>query len=258
MFTLTEVQISQWLAAFLWPLMRVSGFVLTAPIFGSSLVATPVRIVFSITFTLFIMPHLPPPPPQDIFSLNSVVLIVSELVIGLSMGFVVQMVFEAVIFAGQNLATLMGLGFAMMVDPQRGSSMPVISQYLVIVATLLFLSFDGHLMFLSAVFDSFIYLPIGQWYFDNDTWWVLAGLGGSLFYNGLLIALPAMVALLIVQLGFGIMSRAAPTMNLFAVGFPVSMLLGFIIIYLMLPNLSYNLAVISEQMFELLNNLFRK
>ena len=258
MLLLNEAQISQWLAAFLWPLVRVSGFILTAPFFGSSLVAAPVRILFAVSFTLFILPLLPEQQHADIFALSSVLIIASELLIGISMGFVVQMIFEAVIFAGQNLAMLMGLGFAMMVDPQRGSSVPVISQYLLIIATLLFLSFDGHLMFLAAVVESFSYLPIGQWYFDSDSWWALAGLGSTLFFNGLLIALPAMIALLIVQFGFGIMSRAAPTMNLFAVGFPVAMLLGFIIIYLMLPNLAHNLQSISEQLFELMMTLFRR
>ncbi|NRB42187.1 MAG: flagellar biosynthetic protein FliR [Pseudomonadales bacterium] len=257
MLLLNEAQISQWLGEFLWPLMRVSGFVLTAPIFGSSLVPPPIRILFAISFTLFIMPVLPQVQHQDIFSIHSILLIASELLIGLSMGFVVQMIFEAVIFAGQHLAMLMGLGFATMINPQSGGSMPVISQFFVIIATLLFLSFNGHLMFLSAVLDSFHYLPIGQWYFDSNTWWALASLGSSLFSNGLLIALPAMIALLIVQFGFGVMSRAAPTMNLFAVGFPVSILFGFVIIYLMLPNLSYNLTVITQQMFILMNNLFR-
>lgn len=257
MLVLNELQINEWLAAFLWPLMRVSGFVLTAPIFGSSLVATPVRIVFSVVFTVFIFPLLPPPEHVDIFSAHSILLILSELIIGLSMGFVVQMIFEAVIFAGHNIATLMGLGFAMMVDPQRGNNMPVISQYLLTIATLLFLSMDGHLMFLRAVVDSFYYLPVGQFYLNKETFYSLAMLGSSLFANGLLIALPAVIALLIVQLGFGLMSRAAPTMNLFAVGFPVAMLLGFIIIYLMLPNLAYSIQVITEQLFSVLQNLYR-
>jgi flagellar biosynthetic protein FliR len=218
--------------AWLWPFLRVAGLMMVAPVFGARMVPARVRIVLALAVTALIFPLLPAPPAVDPFSAEAVVLAAREILIGVAMGFVVQLIFDAMVIGGQTIAMSMGLGFAMLVDPQRGVSVPVLSQYFLILAILLFLSLDGHLALIGLVVESFEHLPVATSGFGTERLWDIALWGGFMFAGALRIALPAVIALLAVNLAFGVMSRAAPTLNLFAVGFPVALLLGFVILLL--------------------------
>ena len=177
-----------------------------------------------------------------------------EVAIGIAMGFAVQMVFDALVIGGQTVAMSMGLGFAMLVDPQRGVSVPVLSQFLIVLGILIFLALNGHLMLLQLLAASFEWAPVGSG-FSREGLWALLSWGSGMFAGAMTIALPAVVALLVVNLAFGVMSRAAPTLNLFAVGFPVAMLLGFIVLLLNTPNLVPGLRHLMESSFELLRTM---
>ena len=217
-----------WVAMGLLPFARISGVCMVAPIFGALFVPTPVRVVFAVVITIVVLQFQPPVPPQEL-GLMLVPALVREVVIGIAMGFVAQMIFDAVVVGGQTVAMSMGLGFATMVDPSRGS-VPVLSQFYLIIATLLFLALNAHLALLRIVIDSFTLLPAGSATLSGASAASVVAFGSTLFASAIKLALPAVVALLIVNLAFGVMSRAAPSMNLFAVGFPVTMLIGFCIL----------------------------
>jgi flagellar biosynthetic protein FliR len=234
--TLTTSMIESAFGTYFWPFVRIAALLMVAPVFSASMVAPPVRIIVAIALTLIVAPLLPPPVAVDPLSLRGAVLTIQQILIGVAMGLALQMVFDALILAGQAMAMSMGLGFAVAIDPQRGVNVPVVSQYFVMLATLVFLALDGHLLIVQALFDSFTTLPVGAGSLTRDGAWQLVAWGSEMFKGALGIALPAMVALLIVNLSFGVISRAAPTLNLFAVGFPITMTLGFLIMTATLPS----------------------
>jgi flagellar biosynthetic protein FliR len=161
-----------------------------------------------------------------------------QVAIGAAIGFAVQLAFDALVIAGQTIAMTMGLGFATLVDPGRGATTPVLSQFFLILGLLLFLSVDGHIALIGVLVESFRWAPIGPQGLDLQGLLGLTLWGGRIFESGLTIALPAVIALLGMNIGMGIVSRAAPQLNLFAVGFPVAMLVGYVVMLLSLPALA--------------------
>ena len=222
-------------SAYLLPFLRIAGLVMVAPVFGARMVSMRVRVALCAAMAYNAVPLLPPGPSQEALGLAAMLVAAQEVLIGVAMGFAVQMVFDALVIGGQTVAMSMGLGFAMLVDPQRGVSVPVLSQFLVIMGILVFLALDGHLALIRLLMESFTLLPVGEGFSTNGLW-LLVSWGTEMFVGALRIALPGVIALLVVNTAFGVMSRAAPTLNLFAVGFPVALLLGFVILVLNIPN----------------------
>ncbi|MDX1562902.1 MAG: flagellar biosynthetic protein FliR [Gammaproteobacteria bacterium] len=215
---------------YVWPFFRIAGLVMVAPVFGARLVPARVRIGLCLALTIVIAPGRGQVTVFDSAVANAF-LIGHELLIGVAMGFCLQLIFDALVIGGQTIAMSMGLGFAMLVDPQRGVSVPVLSQFFVILGILVFLALGGHLALIGMLADSFDVLEIGQLLSAASIWTVVSW-GSQMFADAVRIALPAVAALLVVNIAFGVMSRAAPTLNLFAVGFPVALLLGFVILLL--------------------------
>ncbi len=244
---LLEAFFSQEIAGFVWPFFRIAGVLMVAPVFGARLVPPRVRVALAAGVTLVLAPLLPPSPGLS-FSLVTGFLIVQEVILGAAMGFVLQMIFDALVIAGQTIAMTMGLGFAMLVDPQRGVSVPVLSQFFLIIGVLVFLALDGHLATIRMLAQSFELLPVGE-ILGRDVFWGVANWGGEMFAGAVRLALPAVVAMLVVNIAFGVMSRAAPTLNLFAVGFPSALLLGFLIVLLNVGNLSATVEELIEVAF---------
>ncbi|VAW75307.1 Flagellar biosynthesis protein FliR, partial [hydrothermal vent metagenome] len=147
------------------------------------------------------------------------------------------LVFATLVIAGQTIAMGMGLGFAQMIDPQNGVSVPVIGQYYVVMATLLFLSLNGHLALLRLLMDSFTSMPIGAGVLGREDFRVIAHWGLRMFSDAIMVALPAVASILLVNIAFGVVSRSAPQLNIFGVGFPVTLALGFIILMFAVSNL---------------------
>ena len=138
----------------------------------------------------------------------------------------------------------MGLGFAMAVDPQNGVQVPVLSQLYIILATLLFLALDGHLLLISAVVESYQLIPIGVSGIPEASLSAVVSLGTIVFAGGILLALPALTALLLINIAFGIVTRSAPQLNIFAVGFLVTILAGQLIMFIFMPGLISALTVL--------------
>ena len=173
--------------------------------------------------------------------------VLRSLIILLAIGFVLQIVFDAVGMGGQLLANGMGLSFAFLVDPLRGASTAALGQFYMVLTTLTFLALDGHLALISLLLDGFRGVPPGAAGFGPEQLYAILLWGGKIFSGALQVALPGVTALVIVNLGFGVISRSAPTLNLLAVGFPVTLVLGLAIVMAGLPHaLSAASALISE------------
>jgi flagellar biosynthetic protein FliR len=218
------------------PFLRLSAMMAVAPVFSAAGFNVRTRALFAVLIAALVAPSLPAPPVDSLLSGAGVLMGIREIGVGLVLGFIVQMAFGAAVFAGQAISMTMGLGFAMAVDPQNGVQVPVISQLYVILATLLFLALDGHLLLIAAVVESYQLIPIGVAGLPVSSLSAVVALGTMVFAGGILLALPALTALLLINVAFGIVTRTAPQLNIFAVGFPVTILAGLFIMFLVMPG----------------------
>ncbi|MES9871602.1 MAG: flagellar biosynthetic protein FliR [Candidatus Sedimenticola sp. 6PFRAG7] len=251
----TDAQLNVWISAFIWPLIRISTMVAAAPVFSSRQVPARFRVGLALILTWIMVPLVPPMAVVDFFSTEAFLMVLQQVLIGLVMGFILQMVFAALIFGGQVMAYSMGLGFASMMDPQNGVQVPVISQFYLIVATLLFLVLDGHLILIEMLARSFHTFPVAIDGLSRNSFSEVVGWGSQMFSSGLLMALPVMASLLLFNLGLGIITRAAPQLHIFAVGFPLAMIIGFILMWVTLPNVMANFHELLESGFSLIQRL---
>jgi flagellar biosynthetic protein FliR len=253
----TETQILGQVASFIWPLLRISAMFVAVPLFSLRAVPARVRLILSVAMTFVVMPLLPAPPAVVMFSYEGISVAIVQVMIGLASGFIVQLVFAAVVFAGQGVALSMGLGFASMVDPQNGQQVPVVAQLYAITSTLTFLSLDGHLLLIKMLLDSFTSLPIGLDGITKANIWTIISWSSRLFAGGLLLAMPVIASLLLVNIGFGVATRAAPQLNIFSVGFPVTLILGMLLIWLTLPDVLDQFSGILTDAYDLIGQLLR-
>lgn len=234
MLPLSIGQLESWFAQAFWPFIRIGACLMVAPVFGARFVPARVRLGLALAITILVAPIVPAPNVTP-FSGVGLVVTVQQLSIGLALGFALQLVFDALALGGQLLANSMGLSFAFNMDPLRGSSTPALAQFYTILATLTFLALGGHLIVIETLVSGFQTLPVGTQGLTRDDAWDIVRWGGELFSGAVIIALPGLAALLIVNLAFGVMSRAAPTLNLFAVGFPASLMFGLVVLLAALP-----------------------
>jgi flagellar biosynthetic protein FliR len=229
--------ISSWAARLWWPVLRIGGFVISAPIASEASIPAPVKIALSVGLAFIVAPLAPVPPELSIFSGSGALAAVQEVLIGVAIGMVVQLAFEALAFAGQSISTTMGLGFATLVDPQHGADTPVLGQLFTMFGMLAYLAVNGHLALLGTLAMSFKTLPIGGADLDKNLVWSVAVWGARIFETGLLVALPAVIALVIVNLALGVVTRAAPQLNLFGIGFTITLISGFLVLIVGLDGL---------------------
>jgi len=251
-----ETQLLAWLGEVLWPMFRIAGMLMVAPMFSAGSIPARVRMMLSLTLALAVYPMLSPIADVPPFSLPGFLVGAQQVLIGVAAGFMIQLVFDGVVIGIQTAAMSMGLGFALFVDNQSGAQVPVLSQFHLIIAMLIFMSLNGHILLIEMIIRSFEAWPVGPVGFDRDAAWQVAGYGAQMFSGALKVALPAATAVLIVNLSIGVISRAAPSLNLFAVGFPLTMLTGFVILMATLPALADTLASLLEQAFAAVSNLW--
>lgn len=230
----------------MWPMFRIAGVLSILPVLGGGEVPARVRAGLAVLIAVLIVPTLPAMPAVDPLSVDSIFISFQQLIIGVAMGLIVVLVFNAVTLAGESIAITMGLGFALMNDPQNGVQVPTVSQFYLIMATMLFLAFDGHHEVLLLLSASFELLPVGQ-SLGADAIWQLVSWGSVIFTGALAIALPALAAMLTVNLVMGIITRAAPQLNLFSVGFPITMTIGFVAIMFTLPTFQFSFESLITQ-----------
>ena len=226
--------IIDWFYTFLWPFSRVSAVLLVAPIFSSTLVTVRTRISLALLLTFLIYP-LYDWPIIDVTSGLGFVLFLQQVLIGVAIGLIMHFAFAAITSAGAFIATSMGLSMAVVADPVNGHQSPVLAQFLLVIATLVFLSIGGHLIIIEMMLDSFRLIPINEFYVNREMLWAILQWSSLIFSGAIMIALPAMVTMLLTNSAMGVISRAAPALNVFAVGFPASLFFGLVMIYLLIP-----------------------
>jgi len=246
-------QIEAWVAHAFFPFVRIGACLMVAPIFGARFVPARARLLLAVAVTALVLPLLPPTPVKPL-SVEGFVITIHQVLIGAATGFVLQVAFDALAMGGQLLANGMGLGFAFNVDPLRGTGTAVLGQFYMVLVTLTFLALDGHVALITTLVEGFQRLPVGAAP-AAETWWTIAAWGTQLFAGALRVALPGMTALLVANLAFGVVSRAAPTLNLFAVGFPAMILFGLVIVLFGLPAVQAGFVESIDAAFALLGRL---
>ncbi|TAN71993.1 MAG: flagellar biosynthetic protein FliR [Gallionella sp.] len=236
MISVTSAQLEAWLATLIFPLARILAMIGSSPVLGNTQVPKRVKIGLSVLLAIIIAPAIGEMPPVAVGSPQGLLIIIQQIIIGVAMGFTMRLIFTAVEMAGELAGLQMGLGFASFYDPLNSSYTPIVARWLGMVAALAFLVMNGHLHMLSALAESFRTLPVGSMLSDRGFYGV-ASWGGSIFVYALQISLPILAALLITNIALGILTRAAPQLNLFAVGFPITLAIGFFVLALSMPHL---------------------
>ncbi|MEZ9820776.1 flagellar biosynthetic protein FliR [Shewanella sp. 10N.286.45.A1] len=230
MLSLTSVQISTFIATFWWPFCRIMGAFMVMPFLSSTYIPVMVRILLAISISVLVAPILPPFPEVDAISIKALFLGIEQLLVGFMLALFLTIMIHVMTLVGAMMSMQMGLAMAIMNDPANGGSNPILGQWFLLYGTLLFLALDGHLVALGILVDSFRLWPIGMGVFDLP----LMGLIGRIswiFAASFMLALPAVLAMLMVNITFGVLSRAAPSLNVFALGFPMSMLMGLLCVF---------------------------
>ncbi|MCW8996517.1 MAG: flagellar biosynthetic protein FliR [Psychromonas sp.] len=226
-----------WLATYFWAFCRIAAMLMVMVVVGSRTTPTRIRLFYALAITLAVLPIIPPAPANiELFSFASAVVILQQLLIGIAIGTISVFVVQTFVIAGQVIAMQTSLGFASMADPANGQSSPVVGQFYVLLVTLLFLTLDGHLLMIEMIVKSFDTLPVSMQGLLALDYRKIAGWFSLMFSAALAFSIASMVAMLLVNLSFGIMTKAAPQLNIFSLGFSVSMVFGLFVLWLTLVN----------------------
>lgn len=257
MLSVTSAQLEGWLALLAFPMARILGFVGAAPVFGNNAVPRRIKLMVGLAITLGLLPVVPSATPEAIDSWAGILILFQQTLIGIAMGLVLRVVFAALDLMGEIISLQMGLSFATFFDPVAGGQTAVVGEFLTLLATLVFLSLNGHLLMIDALARSFEWLPVSATLPHKGGWLILARFGASIFASGLLMALPIVTALLITNIALGVLTRAAPQLNLFAIGFPITLTVGFGVLLLALSHLAPLLQYFYDAGFTTLADLLR-
>jgi len=236
---------------FMWPFVRVSVVLLAAPLFGMEAVNVRVRIAigFVLTWMIFPLIEVPEIDPLSIFAIQ---FMLNEIIVGAMMGLTLQVVTAAIITSGQAVSSSMGLGMANMVDPNLGN-VPTLSQFFMVISMLIFLALGGHLVIISILVQSFTSLPIGAGLANTNAIQGFLVWSSQIFIGALSLVLPIILGLLMVNVCLGVISRASPSLNVFAVGFPALIPLGFGMVIITMGFIASRMETLWFAGFQVLN-----
>lgn len=239
--------------SFLWPMLRISALMIAAPIFSLSAFNLRLRILVALSLTWLVYP-LHDWPLLDPSSAQGLVEVFNQIMIGAVMGLILQVVVAAVVVGGQSISAAMGLSMANMLDPNLGN-VPLISQLMIVMSTLIFVGFGGHAILLGLIAESFNTLPIGTSILNQNVYGRVLQWSSMMFLGAVLMALPVMVSLLFINVGLGIVTRAAPSLNIFAVGFAAMMMGGFLILIISMPSIGHRIEWLWVQGFTVVRDV---
>lgn len=254
MLHLTSDQWLHWLSLYFWPLLRVLALVSTAPVLSEKTVPKRVKLGLGFIITVIIAPTLPP-TDVTLFSSNALWLAIQQILIGIALGFTMQLAFAAIRTAGEIIGLQMGLSFATFVDPKSNLNMPVLARIMDMLAMLLFLVFNGHLWLISLLVDTFHTLPVGGLPLNGNAFLALSRAGGLIFLNGLMLALPVITLLLTINLALGMLNRMAPQLSVFVIGFPITLTVGLILMSALMPLIAPFCEHLFSEIFDLLADI---
>ena len=236
MIHFTSTQIELWIGAFFWPFVRVLAMLSAAPVFSMGDMPVMLRVGLAVLVSVAIAPALPAMPPVQFGTATAWMLLLQQLLVGGAIGLSMTVILTAVQFAGGVIGLQMGMGFATLFDPVQGVQVTSLMSFLNMITLLLFLAVNGHLVLLAVIARSFTLLPVApNLGLTAQTWYALAQGSGAIFSLGLALAAPVIGVLLIANLGLGVLTKLAPQLNLFAVGFPMFFIMGFLALYLVMP-----------------------
>jgi flagellar biosynthetic protein FliR len=247
MLTFTSAQLMGWIGLYLWPFLRVLSLFMAAPLYSHRSVPVRVKVGLGVVIAIVMAPMLPAQQQISLDSPQVLPLVVQQIVIGLALGFMVRLAMAGIELGGELIGLQMGLSFAGFFDPQSQHGGNVIGSWLGVIAMLIFLGINGHLLLIQTLDDSFRTFPIGGNLFSFADVMSLAAAGGGIFRLGLQLALPFIAVLLIVNLTLGVMVRVAPQLNLMSVGMPATITVGFASLFLLLPYLEQPLTQALER-----------
>ncbi len=252
---LIDLPFGDLLGRYFYSFSRISGLLIVMPVLSTRLVSVRVRMALCLMLTIIVAPAIQEVPDVDPASLTSFAILMKEFLIGLSIGFILQILFQTLLVGGQIVAMQNGLGFSTLVDPVNGMSVASISQLYLMMANLYFFSINGHLVVIEVIIESFRVMPIGIGSLRHTWYAEVAQMGSWMFAGGLLIALPSVAAMLLVNASFGVVSRLAPQFNIFAVGFPFNMVLGLFIISITLMDLLPQFDRYTQEVLEVIRTM---
>jgi flagellar biosynthetic protein FliR len=236
----------------IWPMLRIGAFLAFTSMFSIRAVNLRIRVSLSFLLAFFVSQQIDI-PQIDPISAQGLLEILRQILIGLTLGLIFQVASAALVVAGQAVSGSMGLTMASMVDPSLGN-IPVLSSFFNILGTLIFLGIGGHLIVFGLVLESFKLLPIGHEFFSQDMLGKMIHWSSVMFVGALLIGLPVMMTLLFINVGLGFVARAAPSLNIFTVGFPALILVGFGIMIISMGNNLSRVQWIWLQSFQVLRS----
>lgn len=238
---------------FLWPMLRISALMITAPIFSLNAFNLRLRILLALALTWLVYP-LHTWPVLDPSTAAGLIEVFNQIMIGAVMGLILQVVVAAMVVGGQSISAAMGLSMANMMDPNMGN-VPVISQLMIVMSTLIFVGFGGHAILLGLIAESFNTLPIGTSILNQNVYGRVLQWSSMIFLGAVLMALPVMVSLLFINVGLGVVTRAAPSLNIFAVGFPAMIMGGFVILIISMESIGTRIEWLWVQGFNVLRDV---
>ena len=248
MITFTEAQLTAWLSPFVWPFIRVLAVFSALPLFNRRNVPLRVRIALAAFITVTAQPSLPQMPAVPLDSALAVMLVIQQVLIGVTIGFAVRLVFAAVEYAGELIGLQMGLNFAASFDPVSAGQITATSSFFATMVAWIFIALNGHLLVISAVVDSFQAFPVGPEPFAFLRQALPHRWGAEIFAMGLWIALPIITMLLFVNLVLGFISRVAAQIQIFAIGFPITLGVGLAGLYYVVPALEQPFLMTLERL----------
>ncbi len=238
-FSLADIETL--MGAVFWPFVRILAMMSATPVLSHR--AIPARAKIGLALLIAVVAGgMTGEQPAAVFTADAPLLLMQQILIGFAMGFSIRLVFAAAELAGDMIGLQMGLSFATFIDPTSSAQTPIVGTFIGLCATLLFLALDGHLALIAGVTASFQAAPVDPAFLAAMDWQRLAATGSLVFVTGLQIALPVLATMLAVNLTLGVMSRAAPQLNLFSVGFPLTVISGLLLLALFLPQLLAPLA----------------
>jgi len=249
-------QLYAWISGFLWPLCRIAGLVALAPVLGESTIPARVKIGMAVMLTLVASPLIGPMPPIAPASYAGLLIALQQVLIGMALGLSMRLIFTATMMAGEFVGLPMGLAFASFFDPATGANTAVLSRLINLVAMLMFLAVNGHLLMIDGLMRTFELFPIGA-LLHADGWGALLDWSAQLWVSGLLLALPIIIVLLTINLSLGILNRTAQQLSVFAVGFPISLTTGLIMLAIVIPQSSDFLTRLFEDGYQAMARIAR-
>jgi len=231
MISFSSADLNHWMALFFYPFVRIMAWLSIDPLLGNRAAPNSIRLGLALVLTIAIAPTLPSPPAVPVASGQGILILVQQILIGLALGFALRIVFAALSTAGQFIGMQMGLSMASLYDPVNGAQTPVLGQLLIVTSTLILFAANGHHQVIAALWNSFHEVPIGAVPASGRGFLGLVDWAGVIFSTGLHIALPVAAALLAANLALGMMTRAAPQLNIFSVGFPITLGTGLLALY---------------------------